>query len=75
MLDRDEESHSSFLFFCTLFKLDADEILSAEICLELLSKCAYIFAVAEKLECPNHSCIAFIGIPLASNKLAHDFVC
>ena len=55
LLDRDEDSHSSSLFFCTLFKLNADEIVSAEIYFELLSKCAYIFAVVEKLECPNHS--------------------
>lgn len=39
---------------------------------DLLSRCAYIFAVVEKLECPNHSCIDFIGIPLASNKLAQE---
>lgn len=47
LLDRDEDSHFSFLFFCTLFKLNADEIVSAEICLELLSKCAYMFVVVE----------------------------
>ena len=51
---------SQFLFFIS----KALAITCAESCFELLSKWAYIFAVVEKLECPNHYCISFIGILL-----------